>query len=339
MVGCIPGLPPTPPRVQPVGQEARHLRNLRQLTFGGENAEAYFSWDGKRLVFQSTRDGGLCDQIYTMRVDGSGVRMVSTGQGRATCSFFVPGDERILYSSTHLAGPECPPEERVMEGKYVWAVHASFDIFSVRADGRDLRRLTEAAGYDAEATVSRNGRVVFTSARDGDLELYSMNADGSEPKRLTFERGYDGGAFFSPDARRIVYRADHPKTAEELEHYERFLARGYVQPEQMELFIMDADGSNRRQITSNGRANFCPFFHPSGAKIIFSANLDAERPRNFDLYQIGVDGTGLERVTWDPTFDGFPMFSPDGKKLVFASNRNARSPGETNLFLADWKEE
>ncbi|MER3428626.1 MAG: hypothetical protein C4334_11115 [Pyrinomonas sp.] len=316
----------------------RHLRNVRQLTFGGENAEAYFSADGKRLIFQSKRDGRACDQIYTMRVDGTQVRMVSTGRGRTTCAYFFPNEDRILYSSTHLAGPECPPSPDYSRG-YVWPIYPSYDIFTARADGSDLKRLTTSPGYDAEATISPDGKkIVFTSMRDGDLDIYVMNADGSNVRRLTAELGYDGGAFFSADGKRIVYRAYHPKTPEQIERYKKRLAENVIEPNVFEIWVMNADGSNKRQVTNLGAASFAPFFFPDGERIIFSSNAHNPRGRDFDLYVINVDGTGLERITYNETFDGFPMFSPDGKKLVFASNRNARVRGETNIFIADWVE-
>lgn len=316
------------------------LRNIKQLTFGGENAEAYWSFDGTRLVFQSTRDGAKADQIFVMNADGSGVKRVSTGKGRTTCAYFLKGDERILYASTHLGGDEPPPPPDASQG-YVWAIYPTYDIFTCRADGTDTRRLTRRDGYDAEGTVSPDGkRMVFTSMRDGDLDLYSVDLDGSNIKRLTHEVGYDGGAFYSPDGKLICYRANHPKTPEDLAAYKELLAKNLVRPSRMELFVMNADGTDKRQVTKNGFANFCPFFTPDGKRLIFASNLDDPRgrPPNFELYLINLDGTGLERVTQEKSFDGFPMFSPDGKRLVWASNRNARTPGETNLFVADWVE-
>lgn len=315
-----------------------HLANLRQLTFGGENAEAYFSSDGTKLIFQSTRDSYACDQIFTMNVDGTDINLVSTGLGRTTCSYFFPDRQRIIYSSTHLGGKECPPRPSFARG-YVWAVYPSYDIFSANLDGSDLVRLTETPGYDAEATISPDGqKIVFTSLRDGDLEIYTMNSDGTEAKRLTHTKGYDGGAFFSYNNQKIVYRAHHPTDPKELAEYEELLSQNLVKPSKMEIFVMDADGSNQHRVTYNGAANFAPYFHPDGKRIIFASNLEDPKGRNFDLYLINIDGTNLERITYNDTFDGFPMFSPDGKKLVFASNRNARVKGETNIFIADWME-
>ncbi|MCS6875064.1 MAG: hypothetical protein N2Z23_07505 [Pyrinomonadaceae bacterium] len=318
----------------------RRLKNIRQLTFGGENAEAYFSFDGKRLIFQSKRDGRGCDQIYVMNVDGSNLKMVSTGFGRTTCAYFLKGDKKILYSSTHLADKACPPPPDYSRG-YVWAIYPSYDIFVANADGSQLKRLTDTPGYDAEATVSPDGkRIVFTSMRDGDLDIYVMDTNGRNVKRLTSELGYDGGAFFSPDGKQIVYRAYHPKTPEQISRYKKLLSENLIEPANFEIWVMNADGTNKRQVTNLGVASFAPFFAPDGKRIIFSTNYFATDPRkrNFELAIINIDGTGLERITYNETFDGFPMFSPDGKRLVFASNRNASQPGETNVFIADWVE-
>ena len=322
----------------PDSPEEPRLANIRQLTFGGENAEAYFSADGRRLIFQATRPGGWgCDQIYTMDVDGGNERLVSTGKGRTTCGYFFPAGDKILYSSTHLADSACPPKPDYSRG-YVWPLE-DHDIFIADADGSNVRRLTDTPGYDAEATISPDGRkIVFTSIRDGDLDIYVMDADGSNVRRLTHEEGYDGGAFFSADGTKIVYRAYHPEDPEELADYRALLRDGLIRPGKLDIWVMDADGSNKRRITNNGAANFAPFFHPNGKQIIFSSNMHDPSGRNFDLYLIGIDGTGLERVTVSPDFDGFPMFSPDGTKLVFASNRNAKVKGETNIFIADWIE-
>jgi TolB protein len=314
----------------------KHLRNVRQLTSGGENAEAYWSFDGTRLIFQSTRDGHKADQIYIMEADGSSPHMISTGKGRCTCGYFFKGDRRVLFSSTHLDNPEPPPPPDRSHG-YVWGVFPGYDIFTARADGSDRRRLTDTPGYDAEATVSPDGqRIVFTSLRDGDLNIYSMQTDGSDVRQLTDQLGYDGGAFYSPDSQMICYRAYHPSRPEEIDEYRELLKKNLVKPTKMEIFVMNADGSRKRQVTHNGAANFCPYFTPDGKRLIFSSNMDDPKGRNFDLYLIKLDGTGLERVTTHPSFDAFPMFSPEGKKLVWASNRNARVTGETNIFVADW---
>ena len=318
--------------------EEKHFRNLKQLTFGGENAEAYFSSNGKQLIFQSTRDGRGCDQIYTMNVDGSNVKMVSTGAGRTTCSYIFPGGKRILYSSTQLGSSDCPQKPDFSQG-YVWAVYPDYDIFTARPDGSDLKQLTNTPGYDAETTITLDGKkLVFTSMRDGDLDIYTMNADGTDVRRVTNELGYDGGPFWSYDGKQIVYRANHPQTERAKADYLRLLKQNLIRPTALEIWVMNADGSNKRQVTRNGKANFGPYFFPDGKRIIFASNMDDPGGRNFDLYKINVDGSGLERLTFNSTFDGFPMFSPDGKKIVFASNRNAAKEGDTNVFIADWVE-
>ncbi len=331
----------------------RHLANIRQLTFGRQNAEAYFSFSGSKLIFQSTNnwmkdtfaasqkpaDIGLgCYQMYIMDLDSETVRLVSTGVGATTCGYFFPGDRRVLYASTHAHGPNCPPKPK-REGAYRWALD-EYDLYSVRIDGQEMQRLTASPGYDAEATVSPDGKtIVWTSMQDGDLDLYAMNLDGTKARRLTDDVGYDGGAFFSPDSKRIVYRAAHPTTPEETARYRELLAQRLVEPGQLELFVMDADGANKRQVTKNGASNFSPFFHPDGARIIFSSNVetrgDGGRP-SFHLYLIGDDGTAMERLTTEGLFNSFPMFSPDGKRVVWVSDRNAKEPGEFNVFLADW---
>ena len=316
----------------------KHLANIRQLSFGGENAEAYFSYDCKKLIFQSTRDGYDCDQIFTMNIDGSDVKLVSTGKGRTTCSYIVPNKESIIYSSTHLGSPDCPPVPGHEQG-YVWPLYKTFDIFAADIDGSNLTRLTSTDGYDAEGTISPDGKkIVFTSVRDGDLEIYTMNVDGTDVKRLTHKKGYDGGPFFSFDNKKIVYRAHYPTSDEELANYEMLLSQGLVRPTELEIYVMDADGSNQTQVTDNHAANFGPYMHPNGRQIIFASNLADPKGRNFDLFIINVDGSGLEQITFNSTFDGFPMFSHDGKTLVFASNRNAKVRGETNVFIADWIE-
>lgn len=316
-----------------------HFANVRQLTREGENsAEAYFSFDDQQIIFQSTRAPFACDQIFTMNVDGSNVKPVSTGKGKTTCAYFWADGERIIYASTHAGGDSCPPPPSYDRG-YVWALYPSYDIYTAKADGSDLQALTNTPGYDAEATLSPDGkRVVFTSMRDGDLDLYVMDIDGANVQRLTNAVGYDGGAFFSPDGKQIVYRAYHPQAAEELADYQSLLKENLIRPSKVELFVMNADGSNQRQITNNGAANFAPFFHPSGEKIIFCSNVNDNSPRrrNFELFLINPDGSGLEQVTHYEAFDGFPMFSKDGSKLIFCSNRNGAQPGQTNVFLADW---
>ncbi|MFM1930797.1 MAG: hypothetical protein RL226_100 [Bacteroidota bacterium] len=324
-----------------------HLANLKQLTFGGDNAEAYWSFDNKSLVFQATNPawGAACDQIYIMNLsdgtpDSIPPAMVSTGLGRTTCSFFMPGDSTFLYASTHLANADCPPTPERKEGApYTWPIYDSFDIFVADRQGNIVNQLTNEPGYDAEATLSPNGdRIVFTSLRSGDLELYTMKIDGTDVQQITNTLGYDGGAFFSPDGTKIVWRASRPKTEEEINKYKGLLNEGLVEPTQMELFVANIDGSDARQVTNLGGANWAPFFHPGGQKILFCSNHTSERGFPFNLFMINVDGSGLEQITFDEQFDSFPMFSYDGKKLVFASNRNNGRTRSTNLFVADWVE-
>ncbi len=316
--------------------QERRLINLRQLTFGGQNAEAYFSSDASKIIFQSTRPPYQCDQIFSMNIDGSDLKLLNSGKGRTTCGFFFPEGKRIIYASTHLTSATCPPQPDRSQG-YVWPIYPTYEIFSANIDGSDLKRLTKNLGYDAEGTISPDGRkIVFTSLRGGDLDIYSMNVDGSGVKRLTNQKGYDGGPFFSWDGKTIVYRADHPKRKEETTEYEALLKQNLIKPTRAEIFTMAADGSDKRQITNNGAANWAPFLHPNNRQIIFSSNLHDLERKSFSLYIINVDGTGLERITYGARFDSFPMFSRDGKKLIFASTRNSKEPREFNIFIADW---
>jgi TolB protein len=320
----------------------RHLRHIRQLTFGGQNAEAYFSADDAYLIYQHQGGDVPCDQIYTIPVDTpdgkpATPKLVSTGKGRTTCSYFFPAGDRILFSSTHASSAECPPKPDYSKG-YVWPVYDTYDIYTAKTDGGDLQRLTNSPGYDAEATITRDGKkIAFTSMRNGDLDIYVMNADGSHVKQLTHELGYDGGPFWSYDGKKIVYRAEHPKTPQQISDYKKLLSEGKIRPGNLEIWVMDADGENKRQVTNNGAANFAPYFFPDGKRIIFASNVsDPKSARGFDLYLINLDGTGQERITFYPDFDSFPMFTSDGKRLVWASNRNGKEPHETNIFIADW---
>ena len=319
------------------GSQERRFANIRQLTFGGENAEAYFSSDGSELVFQTTREGVPCDQIYRMDLDGENMELVSTGDGRTTCGYFYPNDESIVYASTHAGDLECPPPPSFEMG-YVWAVYDTYDIYRVGTDGSDLVQLTDVPGYDAEATIGPDGRIVFTSVRDGDMEIYSMDGDGGDVRRLTDRQGPDGGPFFSADGSKIVFRGREIPDGEEYDDYKRLLDQGLWRPTSLEIFVMDADGSNLTQVTDLGGASFGPFFHPDGERIIFSSNWHNPEGRNFDLFMVNIDGTGVERITFNETFDGFPMFSPDGSQLVFASNRDSVTEGDTNVFIVDWVE-
>jgi len=328
----------------------KHLKNIKQLTFGGNNAEAYWSFDDKQLIFQSDWDkinSQGCDQIYIMNADGSDLsegekyRLVSTGKGRTTCSYFLK-DGRIIYSSTHAADEKCPETVMFKDGRYVWAIYPDYDIYIADADGKNLELLIGGPGYDAEPTVSPDGKyIIFTSTRSGDLELYRYTIETGEILQLTNTLGYDGGAFFSSDSKKIVWRASRP-TGEAADVYKKLLSENLVEPKALSIFVADIDGKNVKQVTDLPGANWAPFFHPSGEKILFASNHHSLKQggRLFDIFMINVDGTGLEQITHSGTFDAFPMFSYDGTKLVFASNRNAeRKPTRaTNIFIADWVE-
>lgn len=323
----------------------KHLTNIRQLTFGGDNAEAYFSFDNKHLVLQRTNknDGIECDQIYTGKIPKNieepfELQLVSTGKGRTTCSYFMPGDDQIIYASTHGKHKTCPPvPERRQGDAYVWPLYPEFEIYIADLQGNIKQQLTDNNFYDAEATVSPAlDKIVFTSTRNGDLDLYTCNIDGSNVKQVTFDLGYDGGAFFTPNGKQLIFRANRPKDGEEAESYQDFLSRNLVAPTNMELFICDIDGGNLRQITNLGNANWAPFMHPSGEKVVFSSNHKSDVGFPFHLYMINIDGTGLKQITHDTKFDSFPMFSPDGKHFVWASNRNNGGTRDTNVFIADW---
>ncbi len=325
-------------------EKEANLSNVKQLTFGGDNAEAYFSFDNKYLVFQATYEkwNAGCDQIYYMPIDGyegDQPPLLSTGKGRTTCSYFMPDGKSVIYASTHLGNEACPEVPRVVNGKYVWAVFSDFDIFQADLNGKIIKQWTNKPGYDAEATISPNGKkVVFTSTRSGDLELYVMDIDGSNLVQVTDELGYDGGAFFSPDSKKLVFRTSRPKTDEEKKVYKELLSQGLVQPTEMELFTCNIDGSDMKQITSLGGANWGPYYHPSGKKILFCSNHHSESGRQFNIFSVNIDGSDVKQITYDTVFDGFPMFSPDGKKLVFSSNRNNGGTRDTNVFIADWME-
>jgi len=320
-----------------LAQTSPHLGAIRQLTFGGQNAEAYWSPDGRRLVFQSTREGNQCDQIYIMNADGSEVHMVSTGKGRTTCAYFLRDGKHILYASTHEADPACPPQPDRSKG-YVWPVYPSYDIYLATDTGKILKKLTSVSGYDAEATVNfKTGRIVYTSLASGDLDLWVMNPDGSGKRQITRQTGYAGGAVFSPDGSKLVWRANHPSTPEAVASYKDFLSRNLVSPMKMELFVSDANGRNAKQITDFGCASFAPTFTRDGRKILFASNKQACDTRNFELYLINLDGSGLEQVTHFGGFTSFPEFSPDGKTLVFVSDWKAKGRYEFNIFTAEWR--
>ena len=338
--------PPSAPGTGPLPSlhdaREKHLANVKQLTFAGENAEAYWSFDGKKIIFQHKGEGVDADQIFTMNADGSNRKLISTGKGRCTCSYFLKNGKEVIFASTHAYSAAVPPEPDRSHG-YVWPIYPYYAIYKANVDGSNLRPLfpqkVEAGkecAYNAEATVSPDGkRIIFTSTKDGDLELYSMKTDGTDVRRLTNRVGYDGGAYFSPDNKKIVWRASVLPDEKAKEEYQMLLKKGLVRPTSMELWVADADGKNAKQVTQNGAANFAPYFTPDGKKIIFASNQGDPKRRTFELYRINLDGTGQEQVTFGQQFDSFPMFSPDGKKLVWASNRHAENH-QTNIFVADW---
>lgn len=328
--------------------EEKHFKNVRQLTFGGDNAEAYFSYDGKYLVFQRTsaKDGIPCDQIFVGKIPAPGepftYKMVSTGKGRTTCGFFTKDGRHIIYASTHLGGDSCPPlPDRSKYGnKYIWPLYSSYDIFMADLDGKIVKQLTSSNGYDAEATLSPDGKkMIYTSVKDGDIELYIMDLQTGKEKRITHTPGYDGGAWFSPDGKKIIWRASRPQTPQALQSYKDLLAENLVAPTQMEVFIADADGGNAHQVTNLGQANWAPAFMPDSKHIIFASNHEYKRGFPFNLYTMNADGSELQKISRDKGFDAFPMFSPDGKKIVFCSNRNNGGTRDTNIFIADYAEQ
>lgn len=323
--------------------EEVHLQNVKQLTWGGDNAEAYFSFDGKMLTFQSNNPawGLQCDQIYAFAWGADSAELakptpISNGLGRTTCAYFMPGDSTILYASTFVGGDSCP-EVPERDGAYVWPIYETFDIYVSNLNGQVIDTLVSGPGYDAEATLSPQGdKIVFTSTRSGDLELYTCDIDGSNIQQVTSDLGYDGGAFFSPDGKKLIFRASRPKTEEEVEKYTSLLAEGLVEPTNMELYVCNVDGSELKKITDLGNANWAPYFHPSGERVLFSSNHMSERGFPFNIFMLDLNTQEIEQITFDNAFDSFPMFSPDGKKLVFASNRNNGGTRNTNLFIADW---
>ena len=327
--------------------DEKHFKNMRQLTTGGDNAEAYFGFDNEHITFQrrNPNEGVNCDQIFygklpTSDKENFDYKLVSTGKGRTTCAYLMPDHKHFLYASTHLAADTCPPEpDRKVIKKYVWPVYDSYDIFVADFKGNITKRLTNTSGYDAEGTISPDGKkIIFTSSRNGDIDLYTMDIDGGNVKQITNTLGYDGGACFSPDSKKIVWRASRPQTPEEVKEYKDLLAQGLVMPTHMELFVANADGSDAHQVTHLGKANWAPAFTPDGKRLVFASDYEYERGFPFNLYLINLDGTGLERISHDGSFDAFPMFSPDGKKFIFSSNRNNGGGHDTNVFICDWVE-
>jgi TolB protein len=323
----------------------KHFKNVQQLTFGGDNAEAYWSFDGKQIIFQRThaKEGLKCDQIFVGKLPAPGekfsYKMVSSGKGRTTCAYFLPDGKHIIYASTHLGADTCPPvPDRTKYGnRYIWPLYDSYDIFMADLNGKIVKQLTTAKGYDAEATLSYDGKkMIYCSDKDGDLDLYVMDLATGREKRVTNTLGYDGGAWFSPDGKKIVWRASRPKTDTEIKEYKELLAEHMVAPTNMEVWVADADGNNAKQITSLSQANWAPNFTPDNKHIIFCSNHEYKRGFPFNMYMTDLEGKNIEKISRDKGFDAFPMFSPDGKKIIFASNRNNGGTRDTNLFIADW---
>jgi tricorn protease-like protein len=325
--------------------DEKHFKNLRQLTVGGDNAEAYFGFDNSHITFQRTnpKEGLMCDQIFYGEIPKDKkkkftYKRVSTGKGRTTCAYLMPDKKHFLYASTHKAADTCPPvPDRNVIKKYVWPIYSSYDIYIADLNGKIVKQLTNTPGYDAEATISPKGdKIVFTSMRNGDLDIYTMNLDGSDVKQISHDLGYDGGPCFSPDGTKIVWRASRPLTPEEIKDYKDLLAQGLVMPTHMEVYVANADGSDVHQVTHLGKANWAPSFTPDGKHIVFASDYEYERGFPFNLYIINIDGSGLEKISHDGSFDAFPMFSQDGKKFIFSSNRNNGGGHDTNVFVCDW---
>lgn len=324
----------------------KNFTNVQQLTFGGDNAEAYFSFDGKWLIFQKTnsKEGIACDQMFIAKIPTNNgekfvPKLVSTGKGRTTCGAFLKDGKHIVYASTHLGSDTCPPapDRKKYGNKYIWPLYESFDIFMADLDGNIVKQLTKSKGYDAEATISPDGKkMIYTSTKDGDIDLYIMDLKTGKEKRITSSLGYDGGAWFSPDGKKIIWRASRPKTETEIKEYKDLLAEHLVAPTNMEVFIANADGTDVKQVTALGNANWAPAYLPDSKKIIFASNHQSKRGFPFNLFLINEDGSGLEKISAEKSFDAFPMFSPDGKKIVFCSNRNNGGTRDTNIFIADW---
>lgn len=327
--------------------DEKHLRNIRQLTFGGDNAEAYFSFDNKWIIYQKTnpKEGIMCDQMFVGKVPGPGEkfepRLISPGKGRTTCGAFTKDGKHVIYASTHLGSEDCPPvPDRTKYGnKYIWPLYDTYDIFMADLNGKIVKQLTKTKGYDAEATISPDGKkMVYTSTKSGDLELWIMDLKSGKEKQVTNMLGYDGGAWFSPDGKKLIWRASRPATSEDEKSYKDLLAENLVAPTNMEVWIANADGSNPKKVTSFGQANWAPTYMPDSKRILFASNHEYKRGFPFNLYMINEDGSNLTKVSRDQGFDAFPMFSYDGKQLLFCSNRNNGGTRDTNVFLADWVE-
>ena len=319
------------------GQTGSHISNIKQLTNGGQNAEAYWSPNGKRIVFQTTRDKYECDQIFVMNADGSDQHLVSTGKGRTTCGYFLPDNKHIVYASTHESGDACPTAPDRSKG-YVWAVYPTYDIYLATDKGKIVKKLTDTPGYDAEATVNfKTKKIVYTSMVSGDLDLWTMNLQGNAKKQLTKSVGYDGGAVYSRDGKKLVWRGNHPEMPDTMKRYQDLLKDNLTTPMKMEIIVADANGQNAQQLTSFNCASFAPTFTPDGKNIIFSSNKHKCDGRDFELYMMDVKGKNLVQLTNFGGFTSFPEISPKGDKIIFASSYQTKTRYEFNIFVADWK--
>jgi Tol biopolymer transport system component len=313
--------------------ESQHLKAIRQVTYGLARAgEGYFSPDGRSIIFQAVphfpasiyhrskpdEDGY---QIFLAELnENAAAKLVSTGKGRCTCSFFHPNGKSILFASTHLSPsdeaerPKGPAYSRT--ARYRWEFPESMDIFAADLDGHGLVRLTDAPGYDAEGSYSPDGsQIVFTSFRDGDAEIYIMNADGTNARRITRAKGYDGGPFFSPDGKRIIYRSDRRNN------------------DLLQIYINNPEGTAERALTSNEFVNWGPFWHPDCRHIVYATSKHGHS--NYEIYLMDVDTGREERITYHEGFDGLPVFNPDGKRLMWTSSGRT-DDRKSQLFIADF---
>jgi len=316
------------------------IENVKQLSFQGDNGEAYFNSDDSKVIFQSKRNNNNCDKLYIVDINGNNLTEFVANDGAFTCAYFSLDDRYIFFSSTMHLGSECPeiykdPNPR----KYIWPLR-DYEIF--RYDNGAVKQLTNYSGYNAETTTHPfEEKVIFTSLRDGDINLFEMDYNGENVKQITSEYGYDGGAFYSPNGENIVWRAWYPTSDEEISMWKNNLAKKFIESVPLDIYVAKNDGSEKQRLTSNGATNWAPSWHPDGKHIVFSSNMDDWREdynaygSNFELYMINIATKTLTRLTNNDTFDSFSVFSKNGKKIVFSSNRDAENPRNTNIFIAD----
>lgn len=298
--------------------EAKCLTNMHQLTFssmGFEKAgEAYFSPDGKTILFQAVPTGEKEYQIYSMNLEEGTPRMVSTGKGACTCAYFRPDGQRIIFASSH-AGPESVKEEPA-DGRYKWDLTPYMNIYDANPDGSDLQALTSGPAYHAECAYAPSGdNIVYASNEDGAMNLYTMDADGSNVRQITHtDYCYNGGPFFSPDGGQIIFRADRDR------------------PDYLQIYVINSDGTIERQLTTNEAVNWAPYWHPEGKVIAYATSLHGHR--QYEIYLMNVETQAQYRLTYNPTFDGLAVFSNDGKQLMWTSKRS--SDNTCQIFIADF---